>query len=672
MAYCLNPVCPQPQNRADANFCLSCGSLLTLDGKYRAEALLGKGGFGRTLIAKIVLDEDSSDEATCCVIKQIYPVPSSTRSVFQSEARRLEQLGKHPQIPRLLASVENDLGQFLVQEFAPGETLEVWVAREGTREEAEVRSLLCSLVSILQYVHSFKVIHRDIKPANVVRGSSANQDSLMLVDFGAAKWIGKTAAKTVIGSAGYAAPEQSMGQATFASDIYSLGLTCLHLLTGMHPFELYSAVEDRWVWRDYLPATVSAGFAQILDRMVARLLQERYATMDEVAAALKATERFSFGAASPTIAGAKQLFEKAKASALPWQNVLEGNRLTEAIQKLAPVSSSTKSLPPVVFDLQPWRLHQRIVAPVGLIEAISASSTAPIFATAGSDKAVRVWDLADGKLLHTFARKRFAREGHSAAVIDVQFHPDGRALYSASQDGTLKEWDAWEYELMNTLPSTGWTPTALAVSSDGTTLVNANSDGRIAIWDIATLAVTGQLAQHQNRVNAIALSPSGDLLASAGEDNTVRLWQFAGGQTPQLAKVLRFDSATLPGFGDLADERKGAVAVALQRSQEVKVFYLVVATCDTVWRYEVTSQCQVRQETVFCRSESAIRAIALSQDGILAVGTEDRLLRLWQVETGACVAELKHDWGIRAIAFSADGKRLITASADETLFLWER
>ena len=164
---------------------------------------------------------------------------------------------------------------------------------------------------------------------------------------------------------------------------------------------------------------------------------------------------------------------------------------------------------------------------MGLTAAISVSSTAAMFATAGSDKAIRLWDLAEGKLLHTFDGKRFGGQrlggqrlgggGHSAAVVDVQFHPDGRALYSASEDGTIKEWDAWEYALMNTLPSTGWTPTALAISSDGKTLINANSDGRIALWDIATLAVRGQLAQHQNRVNAIALSPSGNLLVSAGE-----------------------------------------------------------------------------------------------------------------------------------------------------------
>ena len=630
--------------------------------------MLGKGGFGRTLLARIVVGKVANSR---CVIKQVYSVSAGNRDVFRAEAKRLEQLGKHPQIPRLLASVENNLGQFLVQEFAPGQTLEALVASHGSWEEVEVRSLLASLVSVLQYVHSFKVIHRDIKPANIVRGSSASQESLMLVDFGAAKWIGQTAAKTVIGSAGYAAPEQAMGQATFASDIYSLGLTCLHLLTGLHPFDLYSAAEDRWVWQDYLPAPVSLGFAQLLNKMVARSLQARYATMDDVAAGLKAAGGFSLGAAAQTITGAKEWLGRAKGSVLPLQNALKSGAFSEAFQNIV-LGQSVKSLPPVVFDLQPWRLFRRIMASTGLVGAISVSPSASIFATAGSDKAIRLWDLNNGELLHAFARKRFAGKGHRATVVDVQFHPDGRALYSASGDGTIKEWDAWERALMNTLPSTGWTPTALAVSADGTTLVNANSDGRIAIWDIATLKVTGQLAQHKSRVNAVAISASGDLLASAGEDFTVRLWQCSRARSPQLLKSLRFESSPLQGLGKFADERQGVVAVALQNMGNSDLVYLVAATRDTVWRYEVTTQFDVRNERVLCRTESAIRAIALSQTGTLAVGTEDRVLRLWRLATGECVAELKHDWGVSAIAFSTDGEALIVASADETLFIWRR
>ncbi len=630
--------------------------------------MLGKGGFGRTLLARVVSDPGQGADpiGTRCVIKQIYRIPAETNAVFKAEATRLAQLGKHPQIPRLLDAVENGLGQFLVQEFAPGENLEALVRKEGTWDESEVRSLLNSLVSVLQYVHSFKVIHRDIKPANIVQSRGANQNLPMLVDFGAAKWIGQTVGKTVIGSAGYAAPEQSMGQATFASDIYSLGLTCLHLLTGLHPFELYSAAEDRWVWQDYLPDPVSPQMAQVLDKMVARSLQTRYATMAEVATDLKLSKR-------PQFSGARQLLERAKNSVLPLQSVLEGGALTDALQRLAP-GQSVRSLArsPVIIDPQPWQIHHRITVNMGLTQAVTVSSSAPIFATASNDSAIRLWDLADGSLIHTFARRLLGGAGHSAAVTHVQFHPDGRALYSASDDGSVKEWDALAHQLMNTLPNVGWTPTALAVSPDGTTLISANSDGRIVLWDIATLSVAGQLTQHKARVNAVAIARAGNLLASAGEDDTVRLWQYSPAQMPQLAKVIQIEStaSALKGFGRFPDERKGAVAIALQEPADSDPPYLVAATRDTVWRYELTPQFEVKDATALYRSDNAIRAIALSKQGTLAVGTEDRALTLWQLSTGNCVGELKHDWGVSAIAFSPDGKTLITASADETIFLW--
>lgn len=670
MAYCLNPVCPQPQNRADVRFCQSCGSSLILANRYKSESLLGKGGFGRTLLASVVSSDEADDSETAgdrCVIKQIYRVPAGTNAAFKAEAKRLEQLGKHPQIPRLLASVENELGQFLVQEFAPGKNLEELVETEGTWDEDRVRSLLNSLIPVLQYVHSFKVIHRDIKPANIVQRQS---DSPMLVDFGAAKWIGQTVGKTVIGSAGYAAPEQSMGQATFASDIYSLGLTCLHLLTGLHPFELYSASEDLWVWQDYLPEPISPGLAQVLDKMVARSLQIRCATMDAVAVDLKASVRSQFS-------GARQLLERAKDSVLPFQNALKGESLTEALrQKIIPGPSSKQlAQAPVIIDPQTWIVRRRMAMPMGLTHSISVNPGVALFATASSDGAIRLWDIADGKLIHTFERKRFIGDGHSAAVTDVQFHPDGRALYSASDDGTLKEWDSQEHQFMNTLPSAGWTPTALAVSSNGTTLISANSDGRIVLWDLATLKPTGQLTQHQQRVNGVTLSQKGNLLASAGEDGTVRLWQYQPHQIPHLIRTVRLESSgsNLQSFGGFTDTKRGAIAVALQSAKRpAQPSYLVAATRSKVWRYALTPQFEAKDPTEIYQSSSGIRAIALSQTGILAIGTEDRVLTLWQLSTGECVAELKHDWGVSAIAFSPDGQILISASADETLFIWQK
>ena len=667
MAYCFNPDCPQPQNVANVQFCQTCGSALTLADRYQSVSLLGQSGLGRTLLAKVKRENNSLND---CVIKQIYRSKTAEEIRFKDEARRLRQLGKHPQIPQLLEAIENELGQFLVHEFVPGENLEQQMEKTGTWDEKGVRSLLKSLIPVLQYVHSFKVIHRDIKPVNIIQTS---QNSPMLVDVGAAKWVGRTAAKTVIGSAGYAAPEQSMGEAVFASDVYSLGLTCLHLLTGMHPFELHSATEDRWVWQDYLTVPVTAEFAQMLDKMVARSLQVRYQTMDDVAVALKAVERSQ-------LSGAGQLIARAKESVAPWQNVLSGDASlfqrgkasADSVRKSIAPAQSNRS--PVIVDPQRWELRHRITKPIGLTQAITVSPGVPIFATGGSDGAIRLWRLEEGELIYTFARKRFVGEGHTAAITDVQFHPDGRAFYSASSDGSVKEWDSQECQFMNTLSGAGWTPTALAMSPDGTELMSANSDGRIVVWDIATLTPTAQLAQHQQSVNAIAIAPSGDLLVSAGEDGTVKLWQYQSGETPQLAKTIRVEAQgamNIAKFGSFADAKSGVVAIALQPQTQRSKQKLVVATSNAVRRYELTSPFDMGEPVEIYRSSSLVNAIALSSNGTLAVGTEDRVLRLWDLSIDECVAALKHEWGVSAIAFSPDGQTLIIASADETLSIWQ-
>ncbi|MBD0362820.1 MAG: protein kinase, partial [Coleofasciculus sp. C3-bin4] len=283
--YCLNPDCKHPENRSDALACESCGSKLLLQERYRAIRPIGQGGFGRTFLA---VDESQQSQLRC-VIKQFFPQHQGTNSVqkatelFRQEATRLEVLGKHRQIPELLAYFEQDDHQYLVQEFIDGENLAQELAQKGPFNETEIRQLLQSLLPVLQFVHSHRMIHRDIKPENIIRCRRDNR--LVLVDFGAAKFatetmLGRTG--TVIGSAAYIAPEQVKGKAIFASDLYSLGITCIHLLTQIPPFDLSDTSEDTWVWRHYLRKPVSNELGSILDKMLESATKRRYQSVDEV------------------------------------------------------------------------------------------------------------------------------------------------------------------------------------------------------------------------------------------------------------------------------------------------------------------------------------------------------------------------------------------------------
>jgi formylglycine-generating enzyme required for sulfatase activity len=128
------------------------------------------------------------------------------------------------------------------------------------------------------------VIHRDIKPENIIRRVQDNK--LVLVDFGAAKAVtpvNRSVTGTMIGSAEYVAPEQMNGKAVNASDLYSLGVTCLYLLTGISPFDLFDVGEHEWIWRDYLVDNlVSDDLGNILDRLVIFGTKRRYQSVEEV------------------------------------------------------------------------------------------------------------------------------------------------------------------------------------------------------------------------------------------------------------------------------------------------------------------------------------------------------------------------------------------------------
>ncbi len=295
MSYCLHSTCLHLQNPQDVSYCLNCGSKLLWQNRYRALKLIGQGGFGRTFLAV----DESQPSQPLCAIKQFFSQAQSQNNQSKAEqlpyqeALQLTRLGEHPQIPELLAYFKQDGQQYLVQEFIDGQNLEEELALAGTFNETQIRQLLCDLLPVLQFVHDQQVVHRDIKPANIIRRTSPTPSypgdvrggQLVLVDFGGAKAAtGKVLAKTgtAIGSAEYAAPEQIRGKAVFASDLYSLGVTCIHLLTQTSPFDLYDSIEDTWVWRDYLNFPVSESLAQILEKLLQNAMRRRYQSAKEV------------------------------------------------------------------------------------------------------------------------------------------------------------------------------------------------------------------------------------------------------------------------------------------------------------------------------------------------------------------------------------------------------
>ncbi|MBI4781798.1 MAG: protein kinase [Oscillatoriophycideae cyanobacterium NC_groundwater_1537_Pr4_S-0.65um_50_18] len=496
MSYCLNPVCQKPRNPEDAKFCQNCGAKLWVGDRYQALDLIGQGGFGRTFLAT----DRQGQPSDRCVIKQLLPrslnltAPNTPKvsDLFEREVAQLSELGQHPQIPKLLDHLKWDDALYLIQQYIEGLNLEQVLEKEDTWNEAQIWDLLADLLPVLQFVHSRQVIHRDIKPENIVRPRSGGK--LVLVDFGASKYTDKTPARTgtLIGSAGYVAPEQAMGKAVFASDLYSLGVTCVHLLTGMHPFDLYSVSQDAWVWQQYLTQAVTSRLRKVMDKLLQRGINQRYQTASEVLQDLPAAHQS----------------RPAKSGSLP--------------------ASS-------------WICDRTLTGHEGEVTALSISPSGRTLASGSSDKTIRLWRLDSGELLHTFGGRSlwpnpWSNTGHQDRISALTFSRNGRILISGSSDGSIKLWDLANLSLISTLPGHGWEISAIALDPQGYLLASGSGDGLIQLWEPETDELIANLSEHQDRISALLIHPQKQIMISGSYDKTIRLWDLSRDQVIQTLK----------------------------------------------------------------------------------------------------------------------------------------
>lgn len=269
-----------------------------LKNRYIVVKELASGGFGQTYLAQ---DSDRPGNPTC-VVKRLRPasdkpsVMKLAEVLFAREAVIQELLGRHDQIPQLLAYFNEKDDFYLVQEYIEGKSLaEEFAMRSLLKPISEYKVILTiyELLQILDFVHQHGVIHRDIKPANVIRRRLDGK--LVLIDFGAVKQISQledtpaaTAFTVAIGTNGYMAPEQAAGRPSAASDIYSLGIMGIQALTGISAGELDKKRDpdsQELQWKDSVQ--ISHSFAKVLDKMVQPNLNDRYRSVKDVLADLQ-------------------------------------------------------------------------------------------------------------------------------------------------------------------------------------------------------------------------------------------------------------------------------------------------------------------------------------------------------------------------------------------------
>jgi Protein kinase domain/WD domain, G-beta repeat len=577
--------------------------------------LIGQGGFGKTFLA---IDEDRPSQPAC-VIKQFFPAVQGAAAIakagelFQQEAATLERLGVHPQIPDLFAYFVTPAGQqYLVQEFISGQNLSEELQTEGAFPPLKIAEILRELLEILAYVHQNQVIHRDIKPENIIRRTSDHK--LFLVDFGAAKSITTTATSgsqgTSIGTYEYTAPEQMRGFATFGSDLYSLGATCLNLLTGLATDQLSDLHEMVWTWEKQVgDRSIDPHFSAILNKLVAYTLAERYQTVAEVLADLNRTAPIT---TTPTIT-------KAKVTAPPvtppltttWQLINTLDWHSRPINALAffPDGQSLTSADEL-GNIALWNLQfQKPAACVCSNREIWAIAVHPQgqILISGEDKKVQVRRMPNlGAIIRTLRVDLSTDDSHAGKVYALAFTTNGKLLASGSADRKIRIWNTDNWSLVYTFDGHHQSVTSLGFLPNSDILVSASADRSIRFWDTSKkqpIKVMNDV--HDGTIHQLAVTQR--YIASASADQTIKLQDL---QTAQ-SKILTGHSDTV-------------VAVAISNNQQ--------------W---------------------------------LAAGSIDRTIRIWHLPSGQ-LAQIITDFtsAVKTLAFSPDSAKLVGGSWDKTIKIY--
>ncbi len=241
-----------------------------IEGKYEILREIGKGGMS---VVYLAMDTHLNKQ---WAVKEIRKRGSGKNdeivvNSLLAEANLMKRLD-HPALPRIVDIIDNGVTIFVVMDYIEGESLDKILKEYGPQPEEKVIAWAKQLCDALSYLHSQKppIIYRDMKPANVMLKP---EGTIKIIDFGIAREYKeqKMADTTVLGTKGYAPPEQYSGQTDARSDIYALGMTLHHLLTGIDPRsgEAYAPVR---MWNPQL----SEGIELIIDKCVQPAAENRY------------------------------------------------------------------------------------------------------------------------------------------------------------------------------------------------------------------------------------------------------------------------------------------------------------------------------------------------------------------------------------------------------------
>ena len=662
-----------------------------LKDRYRILHKIGGGGFGNVYEA---IDEVFGCSVAIKETREEVAGLDKLQKAFEREGKLLRNL-KHDALPRVTDYFFHDKAQFLVMDFIKGQDLATLLKRRSQAHQGpfsceELLPWADKILSALEYLHSRSepIIHRDIKPANI---KLADDGGVYLLDFGLAKGAtgqmstmleGQSSFSVAAFTHEYAPLEQLQNTGTEpTSDIYALGATIYHLLTGQPPVSASRRDEamQRGQGDPLRPAhelnpAIPPALSQVITQALAVRWWDRISSAKEMRSALE----HAWKEMDPVKPGSMTL-----ATSQSTQLDAEGSASTLPLPQRAKLAPSDKIEPAVSVTGTPRSVRRLrrswLIAGLTLVVFIGFAAVIRLvfphwFARAGSTKpdahAQRPTErvmLTDVSSLTNLSLKKVLSDhtqDPKKHVWSLAFSRDGSLAASASEDGTIILWDTktWRPKFP---PLTGHTREvySVAFSSDDRILASGSRDTSIKLWDTQTgQLISSALIQGAKPVLRVAFSPDGNFLASCSgkvpEDggDEIRLWNVRGGW-----KLI------------LESQVTNVYAIEFSPDSEM----LASAGLDgQLLLWELMNNWQSR---VLVRGDSKLTTLAFSPDGkYLACGSSDTTIKLWlyQPQTKVKWRELEgpigaHNSYITSIAFSRDNKTLVSATIDARISLWD-
>lgn len=686
-------------NPDDATSCFACGQpfadtenqapdLLAqppIKGRYHLLAQLGAGGFGAVYRA-----EDVSLGNRMVAIKEmtqsgLKPAElAEATEAFQREAYLLAGL-KHPNLPHIYDHFREAGRWYLVMDFIEGQTLEALLAQTPAKRLPvnDVLKIGLQLASVLGYLHANQppIIFRDLKPANVMLTATGHA---YLIDFGIARLFKPGQAKDtlIIGTPGYLAPEgYGKAQTTPRSDIYSLGATLHHLLSGIDPSE-------RPFFFAPLQPPVPAPLQTFIAQMVQMDEKDRPARMAEVKERLQQIEDGSALAAPTAVLTALDPAEKQPAS--PEQDTDPSKPL-----RIVPVAGQLylPTRPPAqnksVITRRNMAIGLGAVLAGGAVWALARTSAPQIrvsaaptvmpasTVTSGSTPIPPATPTPNTTPIGSETTIFHIYRGHTSTVVALAWSPlDGTTIASASDDGTTQVWDSATlrpfYTHQGEAFKMAWSPNGQYIATGGAggqvqvwlagNGYNVNTYPRYAALSRRDLLFAGQsaLARWQpggkhspfsgGGVNALAWSPDSQRIATSGYTPAIKIWDALSGQ-----QLISF-----------ADQMGGAFTLAW-KSDGARI---LSGNSNAVYLWDAENGTMLAP---YAGLIYAVIALKSSPDGhFFASGGQDHLVRVWNENLDTPITIYNsHSGEINDIAWSPDGQRIASASDDGTVQIWD-